>query len=226
MKARRLAWAMTGSAGLSGTSALDRRRDRSAPRGSGRGPGCGWRCAARRGGRRGSPAVSRPPRAPKASSIRCSCGGGAAFGAADGAAELERDRRGAVAGKLAREDLAVEGDDDAGRPICSASGRATAKAERGRSAARSRRGAWEAPTSFESRGLEVAVVEAEGDDDVVGFAAFLEEAARDALEARDVFGAKGGRGPAEVVGLASEGGEPAVEGRAVRDGPGDVRRSS
>src|SRR4029077_10767413 len=81
---------------------------------------------------------------------------------------------------------------------------------------------WRDGNSFVSGGLEVAVVKAEGDDDVVGLAAFLKETPGDALEAGDVFGAQGGGGAAEIVGLAPQGREPAGQGRPVRGGAGHL----
>ncbi len=97
-------------------------------------------------------------------------------------------------------DRAVEGDDDAGAAALLGQRGPDGETAKPRSAAasradpdlRARRG------SLEPRGLEVAVVEAEGDDDVVGLVALVDEVARDALEASDVFGPKGGGDAAQV----------------------------
>jgi hypothetical protein len=50
----------------------------------------------------------------------------------------------------------------------------------------------------EAAEVEQAIVEAVGDDDVVGFIAVLCEANDVALVAGDAFGAQGGAGPAEI----------------------------
>ena len=183
--------------------------------GSVRGPGAGSRCEGGRGGRRGRPVVSRPPRAPKAISIRLqSRRRRAVLVPRTVPAEVEGDRHGTVAGDVARRDRAVEGDDDAGAAALLGAGRPDREGGKDEQARVPRRGRVLGASggSLEPRGLEGAVVEAEGDDDVVRLVPLVDEVGPDALEAGDVFGAKGGGGPSQAVGLASQGGEPAGRG--------------